>query len=203
MELALFQKNGSCDRRSGTASLLKQELMQTAFSGFECVPAAKRYMCTHKPIFSGPQTPWKRVIHWRGEGNGSFAAQQLRKPCLFRFGRLVWFQSQSAMLSRHSGDKWVAMVDGHPVRQTPEWRLAAWAQLTPNNLVSFISILLTQSRIQSCAIHILTSPPPPILASTMFLQDYYLSQMIIFCTSYLSFLGHSQCRGKSTGETKE
>ena len=121
--------------------------MQIAFAviGFECLPAAKCYMCTHKPIFSGPQTLWKQVSHYPGVGNGSLAAQQLCKPCLFRSGRLVWFQSPSALLPRSHGDSPVAMVDRHPARQKPWWRLAAWAQLALQHLVKSISMPLTQS----------------------------------------------------------
>lgn len=76
-------------------------------------------------------------------GNGSLAAQQLCKPCLFRSRGLVWFQSLSALLPRRRGDSWVALVGGHPARQKPWWRLAAWAQLALQHLVRFISTALT------------------------------------------------------------
>lgn len=119
--------------------------MQIAFAiiGFECLPAAKCYMCTHKPIFSGPQTLWKWVSHWHCVGNESLAAQQPCKPLLFRSGRLVWFQSLSSLLIRRRGDSWKAMVGRHPARQKPRWRLAVWAQLALQHLVTFISMPLT------------------------------------------------------------
>lgn len=119
--------------------------MQIAFAiiGFECLPAAKCYMCAHKPIFSGPQTLWKWVSHWRCVGNESLAAQQPCKPLLFRSGRLVWFQSLSSPLVRRRGDSWIAMVGRHPARQKPRWRLAVWAQLALQHLVTFISMPLT------------------------------------------------------------
>lgn len=119
--------------------------MQIAFAiiGFECLPAAKCYMCTHKPIFSGPQTLWKWVSHCRCVGNESLAAQQPCKPCLFRSGRLVWFQSLSGLPVRRRGDSWIAMVGRHPARQKPQWRLAVWAQLALQHLVTFISMPLT------------------------------------------------------------
>lgn len=118
--------------------------MQIAFAiiGFECLPAAKCYMCTHKPIFSGPQTIWKWVSHWRCVGNESLAAQQPCKPCLFHSGRLVWFPSLSGLLVRRRGDSWIAMVGRHPARQKPRWRLAVWAQLALQHLVTFISMPL-------------------------------------------------------------
>lgn len=115
--------------------------MQIAFAiiGFECLPAAKCYMCTHKPIFSGPQTIWKWVSHWHCVGNESLAAQQPCKPCLFHSGRLVWCPSISGLLVRRCGDSWIAMVGRHPTRH---WRLAVWAQLALQHLVTFISMPL-------------------------------------------------------------
>lgn len=118
--------------------------MQIAFAiiGFECLSAAKCYMCTHKPIFSGPQTIWKWVSHWCCVGNESLAAQQPCKPCLFHSGSLVWFPSLSGLLVRRRGGSWIAMVGRHPARQKPRWRLAVWAQLALKHLGTFISMPL-------------------------------------------------------------
>lgn len=76
-------------------------------------------MCTHKPTFSSPQTPWKRVSHERGSGGGGAwllgggsvnpVCSALEGVCGFRspVGRAPNAAARGSAPQKAPGDAWL------------------------------------------------------------------------------------------------